>query len=217
MGLADANTLVSPALTAAVLAVAALLAWRQLAERRGRAQGMTAADRRHFARQDVRRLTGSGVMALIGLGIAWGAGIDPRGDGWSKRLFLSVWLVVILLVFFLVMLALLDLLSTRLYAPAPRPDPDRPSAARPSGPSPGAARPPRPGATDGTARSAARPPRERRGRAPPLGRRRAPGVPDEDPRELLVDTMLEVASIHGDDPGWNRSRGPGPGGASRPV
>jgi hypothetical protein len=116
MRFADGNALVSPALTAAVLAVAVLLARRQLAERRGRVQEMTAADRRHFGRQDVRRLTGSAVMALIGLGIAWGSWIDPRGDGWSKRLFLSVWLVVILLVFFLVMLALLDLLSTRLYA-----------------------------------------------------------------------------------------------------
>jgi hypothetical protein len=116
MGLGDGHALVSPILAATVLVVAALLSARQWAERRARASGLDAADRRHFARQDIRRFTGVSVMALVGLGIAWGSRIDPKGDGRSKRLFLAVWLVVILLVFFLVVLAFFDLLSTQLFA-----------------------------------------------------------------------------------------------------
>jgi hypothetical protein len=116
MVFADARELIGPGLAAAVLAIAALLALRQRAERRGRTGELSAADRRHFARQDVRRWVGVAVLVLIGLGISWGVQIDPRGDERSKRLFLAVWLIVILLVFFLVLLALHDLLMTRLYA-----------------------------------------------------------------------------------------------------
>lgn len=116
MVFADWGAWAGPVLTAAVLAVAAVLALRQRAERRVRAAGLTAEDRRYFARQDLRRLTGVAVLVLIGLGMTWGSQLDYRGDVPSKRLFLTVWLIVILLVLFLVGLALLDLLSTRLYA-----------------------------------------------------------------------------------------------------
>jgi hypothetical protein len=116
MRVGDWHALVSPVLATTVLVVAALLAARQRAERKDRAAELDAVDRRHFARQDLRRFTGVGVMALIGLGIAWGSRIDPKGDERSKRLFLAVWLVVILLVLLLVVLAFFDLLSTRLYA-----------------------------------------------------------------------------------------------------
>jgi hypothetical protein len=116
MRFTDWHALVSPVLAVTVLVAAALLAVRQRGERKGRAADLDEADRRHFARQDLRRFTGVAVMVLIGLGIAWGSRIDPKGDERSKRLFLAVWFVVILLVFFLLAVAFFDLLSTQLYA-----------------------------------------------------------------------------------------------------
>jgi cytochrome c oxidase assembly factor CtaG len=116
MRVGDWHALIGPALAAAVLLAAALLGMRQRAERRARAAVLEDPDRRHFARQDARRRTGTVVLALAGLGIAWGSGIDPKGDERSKRLFLAVWLAVMLLVLVLMVLAFLDVLATQLYA-----------------------------------------------------------------------------------------------------
>jgi membrane protein implicated in regulation of membrane protease activity len=103
-------------LAAGVLAVAlALLAW-QWFERRRRPASRSQADARHFARQDLRRLLGAGVMALIAV-MAWqGAEINPRAGRHEARLWASSWLLVAGLVLLLLTLALLDLLSIRLYA-----------------------------------------------------------------------------------------------------
>ncbi|HWE39094.1 MAG TPA: hypothetical protein VG406_21275 [Isosphaeraceae bacterium] len=103
-------------LAAAVLAVAlALMAW-QWFERLRRPASRSQADARHFARQDFRRLLGAGVMALIALTVWQGAEINPRAGRHEARLWASSWLLVAALVLFLLALALVDLLSIRLYA-----------------------------------------------------------------------------------------------------
>jgi membrane protein implicated in regulation of membrane protease activity len=103
-------------LAAGVLAVAlALLAW-QWFERRRRPASRSQVDVRHFARQDLRRLLGAGVMGLIALTAWQGAEINPRAGRHEARLWASSWLLVAVLVLLLLALALLDLLSIRLYA-----------------------------------------------------------------------------------------------------
>jgi di/tricarboxylate transporter len=106
----------SVVLSSAVVLIAAILALRQYLERRGRGPDLSEADARHFARQDVRRALGLGVMLLLAVGLVVGSRLEPRIAGRTNPLFLQVWLGVFFLIFVLLVLAMLDWLATRVYA-----------------------------------------------------------------------------------------------------
>ena len=79
------------ALAMAVAAIAAGLAWRQWREGLGRESELSAEDAWHFDRQDIRRYTGAGLMALIAAAVAIGSAVDPRGGGDRHRIFVGIW------------------------------------------------------------------------------------------------------------------------------
>jgi hypothetical protein len=116
---------------------ALLLGFRLWHERRARESGITDADRKHFFHQDLRRLAGLLLMALLAGGIflgsrlphlvsdsgnapvaapSGGAATAPPQDIHPNRLFLVVWLSVFTSVIILLGLALIDWISTRRYA-----------------------------------------------------------------------------------------------------
>jgi hypothetical protein len=104
-------------LSVLVIAIAGFLALRQLHECGERAPELSDADALHFARQDVRRIAGAAVMALLGLGILVGTHINPRAGGRPQRLlFAGVWLAVFLLITVLLGLAWRDWKATFAYA-----------------------------------------------------------------------------------------------------
>lgn len=101
-----------------VLLALAFLGWWQWRERQKRDDRLSEADARHFARQDVRRLIGSVLLALVAVGVVAGTSI-PLGGHPSRlirRTFAGVWLLVILLLAAALVLAWIDIKATRVYA-----------------------------------------------------------------------------------------------------
>ncbi len=113
---AHESAAVSLAISVGVAAVAVLLGLRQWHERRLRESDLSEADASHFARQDLRRGMGVVVMLLLAAGLSAGARVEPRLAGRANPLFIQLWLGVFLLILILLILAVLDWLSTRLYA-----------------------------------------------------------------------------------------------------
>lgn len=103
-------------LATAIVAAALILAVRQNLERQSRDDDLSEDDDRHYRRQDLRRFLGAGVMALVAVAIAVGSHINPFLSIFNRRMFGSVWVAVILLVFVLLALAWLDWLATLSYA-----------------------------------------------------------------------------------------------------
>ncbi|QEH32982.1 hypothetical protein OJF2_14740 [Aquisphaera giovannonii] len=106
----------SLALAAGLGLIAVFLALREWYELRAREDDLAEPDRLHFARQDLRRRLGIGILALIAGLVFVGSFLDisPR-RGPSIR-FLTVWIAVLGLIVGLLMLALADLSATRAYA-----------------------------------------------------------------------------------------------------
>jgi hypothetical protein len=106
----------SAVLALAVIGVAFLLTWRQRVEARRHPEPRDDADRRHFARQDRRRYRGVVFLAMLGLGIGVGGNIDIRAGQSERIAFLVTWGAVFLLLLQVLLLAFVDLWSTRRYA-----------------------------------------------------------------------------------------------------
>ena len=103
-------------LSAFVVFIAAVLAYRQWRDRRRRDVDLAGAEAVYHTRQDVRRWLGVFVMVLLALGLAVGTRIPHIVRGRTNPLFVQVWLGVFLLIFALLLLALLDWFATRRYA-----------------------------------------------------------------------------------------------------
>lgn len=115
----DENLRIGPAsavLALIVIGVAFLLTWRQRVESHRHRSVEDEADRRYFARQDRRRYRGVICLALLGLGIGIGGNIDIRAGQAERIAFLAAWGAVFLLLFQVLLLAFVDLWSTRRYA-----------------------------------------------------------------------------------------------------
>lgn len=113
---ADATGPASLVLAAFVLATAAFLAWRQWRDYAGRSPDLSRRDESHFARQDLRRVLGTIVLGLVAVGLALGGRMPAVVNGRANLKFVQVWSAVALLIVVLLVLALLDWVSTRLYA-----------------------------------------------------------------------------------------------------
>ncbi len=96
--------------------IAVFLGLRQWYERRARDSALADADRRYFLRQDVRRGLGVAVMLILAVGLYLGSRIPPKLGGRANLVFVQVWLVIIGLIIVMLGLALVDWISTRLYA-----------------------------------------------------------------------------------------------------
>lgn len=99
-----------------VMAVAAVLAYRQWGARRRRETAGLPPDAEHFRAQDRRRWSVCLLMALAAAGIATGATINPREGIERSRWFALVWLIVLGLAFAMVALAVIDWFATAAYA-----------------------------------------------------------------------------------------------------
>lgn len=110
--LASASTLISSGITL----IAAFLGLRQWYEWRARDAELTDHDRRYFIRQDVRRGLGVAVMLILAAGLYFGSRVPPKVDGRANLTFVHVWLAISALIIVMLGLALLDWISTRLYA-----------------------------------------------------------------------------------------------------
>jgi hypothetical protein len=116
MPLDQQTAAVSLAVSILIVVVAALLVVWQWYERRHRATELSEADASHFARQEVRRWLVTVILILLAVGVTLGSRIELKVAGPTNLLFFQVWLGVILLIFVLLCLAMLDWVSTRLYA-----------------------------------------------------------------------------------------------------
>ncbi len=114
----------SVVLAAFVLVVAALLTWRESAERRSRTDDLSPDDGDHFARQDRRRDFGICVLGTLAAGLVIGSRLEPRagpgvvgvvGVGINPE-FVTIWLGVVILLFLLIALAFRDWVALRRYA-----------------------------------------------------------------------------------------------------
>ncbi len=110
--LASSSLLISSGITL----IAAFLGLRQWYEWRARDEDLSDRDRRYFFRQDVRRGLGVAVMLILAAGLYFGSRIPPRVAGHANLTFVQVWLVIFSLIIVMLGLALLDWVSTRLYA-----------------------------------------------------------------------------------------------------
>ncbi len=106
----------SAVLSSFVLAVAALLGWREWSDRRDRPEDPSSEDARHFHHQDGRRTLGLVVLALLAVGLVVGSSLPPKVNGNASTPFLAVWLAVFLLIALLLALALIDWLALRIFA-----------------------------------------------------------------------------------------------------
>jgi len=103
-------------LSAFVVFIAAVLAYRQWRDRRLRDIHLDGAEAVYYTRQDIRRWLGVFLMTVIALGLGVGVRIPHILRGRTNPLFVQVWLGVFLLIFALLLLALLDWYATRRYA-----------------------------------------------------------------------------------------------------
>lgn len=113
---ADPSGPVSLILAALVLAAAAFLGWRQWRDVRSRPDALSPRDESHFARQDLRRLLGTIILGLIAGALAVGGWVPDRVNGRANQKFVYLWAGIALMMVVLLILALLDWISTRLYA-----------------------------------------------------------------------------------------------------
>jgi hypothetical protein len=111
----DASGPISLVLAALVISAAAFLGWRQWRDMRTRPAELSALDRNHFFRQDVRRLVGTIVLALLSVAIGIGGRMPHRVNGVANTRFIQLWAGVVFLIAALLILALLDWISTQLY------------------------------------------------------------------------------------------------------
>lgn len=112
----DATGPVSLVLAALVLLAAVFLGWRQWRDFRSRPHDLSPRDEGHFARQDVRRVLGTIVLGLIAAALAVGGSLPHVVNGRANQKFVYLWFGVALMMVVLLVLALLDWVSTRLYA-----------------------------------------------------------------------------------------------------
>jgi NhaP-type Na+/H+ or K+/H+ antiporter len=110
--LASASLLLSSGITL----IAAFLGLRQWYERRARSDDLSDRDRGYFFRQDLRRGIGVGVMLLLAAGLYFGSRVPPQVGGKANATFLEIWLAISGLIVVMLVLALIDWISTRLYA-----------------------------------------------------------------------------------------------------
>lgn len=149
MGNSDSLAWTSLLLAIAVAVVALLLALRLWWERQSRDAYLTAADRRHFFFQDLRRGFGLILMAYLAFGVYVGSrlptfvmepavsrpaaqGNDAAGlmgrtplERHPNRQFLAVWIGVFASTLLLLGLAVVDWIATRRYARRHRDEMDR--------------------------------------------------------------------------------------------
>lgn len=116
MPTASPGTLLGLLVAAATLAAAAILAFRQGTDRRRRGDELPAADARHFARQDLRRWTGTALMAALAVGMAITTRLGPPRDRPAARRLARTWVGLCVLVIAVLALALLDWIATAAYA-----------------------------------------------------------------------------------------------------
>ncbi len=112
----DASGVASLLMAGLVLAAAAFLGWRQWRDVQSRPPALSPRDEGHFARQDLRRLLGTIILVLIAAALAVGAWIPDRVGGQVNKTFVNLWAGVALMMVVLLVLALLDWISTRVYA-----------------------------------------------------------------------------------------------------
>ena len=110
--LASSSALISAGITL----IAAFLGLRQWYEWRAREADLTDHDRHYFFRQDVRRGLGVAVMLILAAGLFVGSRIPPKDGEQANLTFVRVWLAISGLIIVMLGLALLDWISTRLYA-----------------------------------------------------------------------------------------------------
>jgi hypothetical protein len=132
---------VSLILSIAVASIAVALGARQWSERATREADLSADDRKHFLRQDLRRWIGVALMLILAVGIFVGSRMAPTvatvpleagareswqalAGPWVEPLvlrranlrFVAVWVGLLVLIPALLALALFDWLATRRYA-----------------------------------------------------------------------------------------------------
>jgi hypothetical protein len=110
--LASSSLLIS----SGIALIAIFLGLRQWYEWRARGGDLSDDERGYFFRQDVRRGLGVAVMLILAAGLYFGSRIPPKVAGHANLTFVRVWLAVITLIVVMLGLALLDWISTRLYA-----------------------------------------------------------------------------------------------------
>jgi hypothetical protein len=103
-------------MAAGISLIAAFLALREWYERRARETDLSEADQLHFARQDVRRSVGVGVIFAIVVILLVSSAIEPRIKGRANLFFIELWVVVLGLIIVLLVLAMFDWMGTRSYA-----------------------------------------------------------------------------------------------------
>lgn len=107
--------LASLALAVLVFAVTLGLGYREVLERRGRPEAMTADDFHHYRRRDRRRSVGLSVLCVLALGIVVGSRTPPLIGGRPNPTFLAIWLVIFALIFALLTLSLVDWVALARY------------------------------------------------------------------------------------------------------
>ena len=110
--LASSSLLISSGITL----IAAFLGLRQWYEWRAREVDLSEPDRKYFFRQDLRRGLGVAVILILAAGLYFGSRIPPKVADHANLRFVQVWLAIGALIIVMLGLALLDWISTRLYA-----------------------------------------------------------------------------------------------------
>ena len=113
---ADASEPASLVVAGLVLVSGLFLGWRQWREYQTRPKDLSQLDENHFGRQDIRRMLGTIVLLFIALGIVLGGRMPAKWGGQANLKFVQLWAGVAFLIVVLLILAMLDWFSTRLYA-----------------------------------------------------------------------------------------------------
>lgn len=103
-------------LATGALALAAVFAWKQWAERTTRDEDLSGQDRVYFARKDRRRFVGTSILALISAGMFAGLWINPKAGLRHGQAFVWIWMSVGLLVCVALVLAFGDWRANLVYA-----------------------------------------------------------------------------------------------------
>jgi uncharacterized membrane protein len=99
-----------------ILVVAALLGWREWADRRDRPLDLSPEDARHYGHQDRRRVLGLVVLVALAVGLVVGSRIPHKLGNHTNPQFLGIWFGVFLLISVLLFLAMVDWLALRVFA-----------------------------------------------------------------------------------------------------
>ncbi len=116
MAVATAGAIPGLVLSATVGLAAAVMAYRQWADRGRRDPGREGGDAPYFARQDRRRFLGTALMGLLAVGIAVGTNLGPIADRAQARFFARTWVAVGVLCVALLVLAMRDWQATHAFA-----------------------------------------------------------------------------------------------------